>query len=94
MGLDMSKLWHGPAVDWRRLLPLAAGTLALLLGLFCAWQTWLIAREGTVAQGVQDARDPAAQALAAEIPSDGQRPDGSGRRLGPGARATAAGDPA
>ncbi len=70
MGLDMSKLWHGPAVDWRRLLPLAAGTLALLLGLFCAWQTWLIAREGTVAQGVQDARDHAAQALAAEITSE------------------------
>jgi phosphomannomutase/phosphoglucomutase len=67
MGLDMSKLWHGPAADWRRLLPLAAGTLALLLGLFCAWQTWLIAREGAVAQGVQAARDHAAQVLAAEI---------------------------
>ena len=70
MGLDMSKRWHAPAVDWRRLLPLAAGTLALLLGLFCAWQTWLIAREGAVAQGVQVARDHAAQALAAEIASE------------------------
>ncbi len=64
---SLSKRWRGAQLDWRRLLPLAGGTLALLLGLFCAWQTWLIAREGTVAQQVHAARDQAARVLAAEI---------------------------
>jgi len=68
---SLSKRWRGAQLDWRRLLPLAGGTLALLLGLFCAWQTWLIAREGTVVQQVHAARDQAARALAAEI--DGAR---------------------
>ena len=66
----LSKRWRGAQVDWRRLLPLAGGTLALLLGLFCAWQTWLIAREGTVAQQVHAARDHAARVVAAEIASE------------------------
>jgi phosphomannomutase/phosphoglucomutase len=70
MKWNMGKLGQAVAVDWRRLLPLAGGTLALLLGLFCAWQTWLIAGEGAVVQGVQTARDHAARALAAEIANE------------------------
>ncbi|MBN8924875.1 MAG: phosphomannomutase/phosphoglucomutase [Rhodanobacter sp. 68-29] len=50
--------------DWRRLGPLAAGTLLVLLGAFCAWQTWLIADENAAAARVQQARDQAAQQLA------------------------------
>jgi phosphomannomutase/phosphoglucomutase len=57
----------GGAVTWQRLLPLAGGTVLLLLGLFCAWQTWLIASEsGGVAQ-VHAARDAAVRALATEV---------------------------
>jgi phosphomannomutase/phosphoglucomutase len=57
----------GDAVTWQRLLPLAGGTVLLLLGLFCAWQTWLIASEsGGVAQ-VHAARDAAVRALATEV---------------------------
>lgn len=50
--------------DWPRLWPLALGTLLLLLGAFCAWQTWLIADEGDAASRVQQARDEAVQKLA------------------------------
>jgi len=50
--------------DWQRLWPLALGTLLLLLGAFCAWQTWLIADEGSAATRVQQARDEAVQKLA------------------------------
>src|SRR6185312_6365647 len=49
--------------DWQRLWPLALGTLLLLLGAFCAWQTWLIADEGSAATRVQQARDEAVQKL-------------------------------
>ena len=54
-------------IDWRDLLPLAGGTLLLLLGLFCAWQTWLIADEGSAIERVHVARDQAAQAITNEI---------------------------
>ncbi len=55
------------AMAWQRLLPLTGGTLLLLLGLFCAWQAWLIASEsGGVAQ-VHAAQDTAVHALATEI---------------------------
>jgi phosphomannomutase/phosphoglucomutase len=54
----------------QRLLPLAGGTLLLLLGLFCAWQTWLIADEGTAIERVHVAQDKAVQALASEIASE------------------------
>ena len=53
--------------DWRRLWPLAMGTLLLLLGAFCAWQTWLIADEGNAAARVQRARDEAVQRLAETV---------------------------
>jgi phosphomannomutase/phosphoglucomutase len=53
--------------DWRRQLPLAAGTLLVLLGLFCAWQTWLIADEGSAVARVHAAQDQAVRALAEEI---------------------------
>ncbi|UJJ51012.1 MULTISPECIES: phosphomannomutase/phosphoglucomutase [Rhodanobacter] len=56
-------------VDWRDLLPLAGGTALLLLGLFCAWQTWLIADEGNAVRRVHLAQDEAVRALAAEIAS-------------------------
>ncbi|WP_158881284.1 phosphomannomutase/phosphoglucomutase [Rhodanobacter sp. L36] len=50
-------------VDWRRLLPLAGATLLLLLGLFCAWQTWLIATEGRAIEAVHAAQATAAREL-------------------------------
>ena len=61
------------SIDWRHLLPLAAGTLLLLGGLFCLWQTWLIADEGRAIERVHVARDEAARSLAAEIATDRQR---------------------
>ena len=54
-------------VDWRRQLMLAAGTLLLLLGLFCAWQTWLIAGEASSIERVHAAQDQAVHAMASEI---------------------------
>jgi phosphomannomutase/phosphoglucomutase len=56
-------------VDWMALLPLAGGTVLLLLGLFCAWQTWLIADEGNAIQRVHAAQDEAVKAVSAEIAS-------------------------
>ena len=53
--------------DWRNLLSLVGGTLLLLLGLFCAWQTWLIADEGNAIAQVHAAQDQAVHALADEI---------------------------
>ena len=63
-------LGAGGADAWRRLLPLAGGTVLLLLGLFCAWQTWLIASESGVVARVHAARDAAVRAMAAEIAND------------------------
>ncbi|MFC5527729.1 phosphomannomutase/phosphoglucomutase [Rhodanobacter ginsengisoli] len=54
-------------IDWSALLPLAGGTLLLLLGLFCAWQTWLIADEGHAIERVHAAQDQAVQAMSDEI---------------------------
>ncbi|MBD8871300.1 phosphomannomutase/phosphoglucomutase [Rhodanobacter sp. DHB23] len=51
-------------LDLPRLLPLALGTLMVLLGAFCAWQFWLIADEGHAAARVQQARDEVVQKLA------------------------------
>jgi phosphomannomutase/phosphoglucomutase len=56
-------------VGWQGLLPLAGGTTLLLLGLFCAWQTWLIADEGNAVRRVHQAQDEAVQALSREIAS-------------------------
>ncbi|WP_130621037.1 phosphomannomutase/phosphoglucomutase [Dyella amyloliquefaciens] len=54
-------------IEWRRLLPLAAGTLLLLLGLGCLWQTWLIADENSAIDRVHAAQKKAVDAVAAEI---------------------------
>ena len=54
-------------IDWPGLLPLVGGTLLLMLGLFCAWQSWLIAGENDAIARVHAAQDQAAQALADEI---------------------------
>jgi phosphomannomutase/phosphoglucomutase len=54
-------------IDWRRQLPLAGGTLLLLLGLFCAWQTYLITDEATSIDHVHAAQDQALQQLSAQI---------------------------
>jgi phosphomannomutase/phosphoglucomutase len=61
------KMAKGISIEWRGLLPLAAGTLLLLLGLFCGWQAWLIADEGQAAARVHVAQDQAVKALAQEI---------------------------
>lgn len=60
-------------IEWRRLLPLAAGTLLLLLGLACLWQTWLIADEATANERVHAAQKQVAKALADEIASERAR---------------------
>ena len=56
-------------LDWQALLPLAGGTALLLLGLFCSWQTWLIADEGNAIRRVHLAQDGAVRALSEEIAS-------------------------
>jgi phosphomannomutase/phosphoglucomutase len=60
----------GLQVDWRHQLPLAGGTLLLMVGLFCAWQTWLIANEKRAIERVHAAQIEAVQALIAEIASE------------------------
>ncbi|MEO8808663.1 MAG: phosphomannomutase/phosphoglucomutase [Rhodanobacter sp.] len=59
----------GPSrqIDWSAMLPLAGSTLLLLLGLFCAWQTWLIADKGHAAERVQAAQAQAVKAVADEV---------------------------
>ncbi|MEO7067764.1 MAG: phosphomannomutase/phosphoglucomutase [Rhodanobacter sp.] len=56
---------------WResgqRLLPLAGATVLLLLGLFCAWQTWLIATQSSAVARVRMAQDQAAEVVAAQV---------------------------
>jgi phosphomannomutase/phosphoglucomutase len=54
-------------IDWRSLLPLIGGTVLLLLGVFCAWQTWLIADKSSAIAQVHLAQDQAVRALADEI---------------------------
>jgi len=57
----------GLHIQWGRLLMLAGGTLLLAVGAFCAWQTWLIAGQGSAVDHVHAAQDRAVQVLAAEI---------------------------
>jgi phosphomannomutase/phosphoglucomutase len=54
-------------LDWRTLLPLAGATALFMLGLFCIWQTWLIADEGSAIARVHAAQDQAVQAMTEEI---------------------------
>ncbi|MFC4765408.1 phosphomannomutase/phosphoglucomutase [Dyella koreensis] len=67
MAIDIARGLRGRQIDWRRLLWLATGTLLVLLGLFCAWQTWLIADEDSAIARVHQAQDQAVQAMAAEL---------------------------
>ena len=53
-----------------RLLMLAAGTLLLALGVFSAWQTWLIANQGAAVQQVHAVQDRAVQVLTQEIAAE------------------------
>lgn len=66
MAMNLAR-WRRPELDWRNLLPLAGATLLLLGGLFCAWQTWLIADQGRALARVHRAQEHAVQVLAAEI---------------------------
>jgi len=56
-----------PGVDWSAMLPLAGGTLLLLLGLFCAWQTWLIADARHADERVRAAQVQAVKAVADDV---------------------------
>jgi len=63
----VSRRMRAPNVDLRGLLPLAAGTPLILLGLFCAWQTWLIADEDGAKERLHTAQNEAVQSLQGEI---------------------------
>jgi len=76
----------GP-IEWNRLLPLVAGTLLLLGGLFCLWQTWLIADEASAIERVHAAQKQAAEALAAEIASERGHVDAAIHAMDPAALA-------
>jgi phosphomannomutase/phosphoglucomutase len=67
MAIDIAGELRGRRIDWQRLWPLAAGTLLIALGLFCAWQTWQIADENSSIERVRQGRDQAVQALAADL---------------------------
>jgi phosphomannomutase/phosphoglucomutase len=72
----MAKIFNGGkqalagSIDKRRLLPFAAGTLLVLAGLFCLWQTWEIADESSAVEHVHVAQKQAVDAIAAEIASE------------------------
>ena len=51
------------AIDGLRLLLLAGGTVMVLLGAFCIWQTWLIANESSAIDRVHAAQDRAVRTL-------------------------------
>ena len=67
MAMDFARGWRERTFDWRRLLPLAGGTLLVAGGLFCAWQTWLIADEGSAIERVHRAQDQLVQSLGDEL---------------------------
>ncbi|HTH69209.1 MAG TPA: phosphomannomutase/phosphoglucomutase, partial [Rhodanobacter sp.] len=73
------------SIDWRRLLPLAAGTLLLLLGLGCLWQTWLIADENSAVDRVHAAQKKAVEALATEIAAERGRVEAAVKASDPAA---------
>lgn len=51
-------------IDLRRLLPLAAATLFIVVGLFCAWQAWLIADKESAAERTRVAQQQAVKTIA------------------------------
>ncbi|MDE2307367.1 MAG: phosphomannomutase/phosphoglucomutase [Xanthomonadaceae bacterium] len=61
---------HDLLAGWQRMLPLGGATVLLLLGMFFAWQTWLIASEHGEIERVHAVQDQAVRALAAEIASE------------------------
>ena len=67
MAMDFARGLRERTFDWRRLLPLAGGTLLVVGGLFCAWQTWLIADEGSAIDRVHRAQDQLVQSLGDEL---------------------------
>ena len=89
MATLIGKGWRPLAIsmDWRRLLPLAAGTLLLLLGLACLWQTWLIADENSAIERVHAAQKQAADALSAEVASERGRVEAAVHATDPAALA-------
>ena len=92
MALSMAKVRARQSqVDWRRQLPLAGGTLLLLLGLFCVWQTYLIADESRSIDHVHAAQDLALQVLGAEIAAQRGKVQKAVHTIDP---ATAMADPA
>jgi phosphomannomutase / phosphoglucomutase len=70
MAINARARLSGMQVEWGRLLLLAAGTLLLAFGAFCAWQTWLVADQGSAIEQVHAVQDRAVQALAEEIAED------------------------
>ncbi|HWU75117.1 MAG TPA: phosphomannomutase/phosphoglucomutase [Rhodanobacter sp.] len=58
---------HKQQIEWSSMLPLAGATLLLLVGLFCAWQTWLIADESSAIERVHAAQKQAVKAVSDEI---------------------------
>ncbi|KAF1003567.1 MAG: Phosphomannomutase/phosphoglucomutase [Luteibacter sp.] len=56
-------------IDLRRLLPLAGATLLIVIGLFCAWQAWLIADKESAAERTRTAQREAVQAIAGVVGS-------------------------
>ena len=62
-----TKRHHLSPLEWRRRLFLASGTLLFMLGMFCAWQAWLVAGERGAIETVHAAQGEAVQVLASEI---------------------------
>jgi phosphomannomutase/phosphoglucomutase len=73
------------SIDGRRLLPFAAGTLLVLGGLFCLWQSWQIFDEGNAVERVHAAQKQAVDDLAAEIASERGRVEAAVHSLDPAA---------
>jgi phosphomannomutase/phosphoglucomutase len=71
------------SIDGRRLLPLAAGTLLVLAGFFCLWQTWQIFDEGGAVERVHAAQKQAVDAVAAEIASQRGRVEAAVHTMDP-----------
>ncbi|TAM38985.1 MAG: phosphomannomutase/phosphoglucomutase [Rhodanobacter sp.] len=78
-------------IDWAATLPLAGSTLLLLLGLFCAWQTWLIADKNHANERVEAAQMQAVKAVADEVAVQRKRVEKALARVDP---ATVMNDPA